>query len=140
MDVKKKDIVKAVKELNKELGLDPEIDVTKPLEKLKEDLLMASELIEPGDELSDLTKAVIEALAPMAESEEEEEVEEEEVEEEEVEEEEVEEEEVEEEEEPVVAKAAPKKEKKKKITKTRSQLVEALSKPGKRITKDIIQT
>jgi hypothetical protein len=102
MPVKKKDIVVAAKDLNKVLGLEPQIDIKQDLETLKSLVLQAADLIEPEDKISKKTIALIDALQEeitMSEPEEEEEEQaEEQVQEEEDEEEEDEEEEDEEEE------------------------------------------
>jgi len=60
---KKNELVKVAKELNRVLGLDPEIE-TKGAEanKLKEDILEAAGLIEPEDEISAKTEGIINEL------------------------------------------------------------------------------
>jgi hypothetical protein len=71
----KKEVVSAAKELNKVLGLDPQIDTKQDLETLKNLVMQAAELIEPEDEISKKTMALIDALreeAATSESEEEE--------------------------------------------------------------------
>lgn len=60
--MQKKDLVKAAKELNKVLGLEPEIDTKQDIEKLSEELLVAADLIEPEDDISEETAALIEEL------------------------------------------------------------------------------
>ena len=66
----KKDMIKAARELNKVLGLDPRIDIKQPIEKLKAELETAADLIEPADELSEPTMKVIEWLQSGEEAEE----------------------------------------------------------------------
>ena len=58
----KKDVVSAAKELNKVLGLDPQIDTKQDLETLKDLVLQAADLIEPEDEISEKTTKIIEEL------------------------------------------------------------------------------
>ena len=60
--MEKKALVKAAKELNEVLGLEPELDVKLDLEKLKEEVKAAGELVEPEDELSEETTKIIEEL------------------------------------------------------------------------------
>ncbi len=60
--IKKKQLVEVAKELNKVLGLEPEINVRQGLEKLKEEVVVAADLLEPEDELSSETLKVIEEL------------------------------------------------------------------------------
>lgn len=62
MPVKKKDIVVAAKDLNKVLGLEPQIDIKQDLETLKSLVLQAADLIEPEDKISKKTIALIDAL------------------------------------------------------------------------------
>ena len=57
--MEKKALVKAAKELNEVLGLEPELDVKLDLEKLKEEVKAAGELVEPEDELSEETQKVL---------------------------------------------------------------------------------
>lgn len=100
MLVKREDLIRAAKELNDVLGLDPQIKTGKKVteEELSEQILEAAELILPEDDISEETVRVIKLLqGESAEDEEDDDEEEEEVEDE-VEEDE-EEEEVEEEEE-----------------------------------------
>ena len=79
MKLKKKRLIEAAKELNKTLGLQPEIDVNQDVEGLKEEILVAAELLEPGDDISEETEEVINLLMEEnGESSEEEEEEEEE--------------------------------------------------------------
>jgi len=68
MTLKKKDVVHAAKELNKVLGLDPEIDTDQPRKQLEELVIEATELIEPADEFSEQTDAVIAALLGTGET------------------------------------------------------------------------
>lgn len=78
MKLKKKRLIEAAKELNKTLGLQPEIDVNQDVEGLKEEILVAAELLEPGDDISEETEEVINLLMEEnGESSEEEEEEEE---------------------------------------------------------------
>ena len=58
----KKDVVSAAKELNKVLGLDPQIDTKQDLETLKDLVLQAADLIEREDEISEKTTKIIEEL------------------------------------------------------------------------------
>jgi hypothetical protein len=58
----KKDVVSVAKELNKVLGLDPQIDTKQDLETLKDLVLQAADLIEPEDEISEKTTKIIEEL------------------------------------------------------------------------------
>jgi hypothetical protein len=58
----KKDVVLVAKELNKVLGLDPQIDTKQDLETLKDLVLQAADLIEPEDEISEKTMALIDEL------------------------------------------------------------------------------
>lgn len=61
--MEKKTLIKAAKELNSVLGLDPPIE-TKGASKddLEEGILKAAELIEEGDEISDATQKVLDEL------------------------------------------------------------------------------
>ncbi len=62
--VKKSEVVKAVKELNETLGLDPQIKTSKKkLEELKDLFLQAAEFIEPQDEITEETLNIIERVA-----------------------------------------------------------------------------
>ena len=58
----KKDVVSVAKELNKVLGLEPQIDTKQDLETLKDLVLQAADLIEPEDEISEKTTKIIEEL------------------------------------------------------------------------------
>ena len=58
----KKDVVSVAKELNKVLGLNPQIDTKQGLEELKGLVLQAADLIEPEDEISEKTTKIIEEL------------------------------------------------------------------------------
>jgi hypothetical protein len=58
----KKDVVSVAKELNKVLGLSPQIDTKQDLETLKDLVLQAADLIEPEDEISEKTTKIIEEL------------------------------------------------------------------------------
>jgi cobalamin biosynthesis protein CobT len=63
MKLKKKDLAAAAVELNEVLGLDPEIDPTDTVGKLKAKIKEAGELVDPeNDEFSDETWDVLEAL------------------------------------------------------------------------------
>ncbi len=58
----KKEVVSVAKELNKVLGLDPQIDTKQDVEELKGLVLQAADLIEPEDEISKKTAKIIEEL------------------------------------------------------------------------------
>ena len=58
----KKDIKNAARELNKVLGLDPQINITLKQVELENLVLEAAELIEPADKITKATKATIEGL------------------------------------------------------------------------------
>lgn len=58
----KKEVVSVAKELNKVLGLDPQIDTKQDVEELKGLVLQAADLIEPEDEISEKTAKIIEEL------------------------------------------------------------------------------
>lgn len=73
MKTTKKQLVKAAKELNEVLGLDPKIDLTQNLEGLTQGITEAADLIEPEDEFSQETLAVIKELRPANEEPEDEE-------------------------------------------------------------------
>jgi len=114
MSVKRKDLIKAAKELNYVLGLDPQIKTGKKVtdKELIDQLLEAADLLLPEDDISEETMRVIKLLkGESVEDEEDEEIEEEEMEEDDAEDVDVEDEDEfdEEEEEP---KPAPEKEKK----------------------------
>jgi outer membrane biosynthesis protein TonB len=114
MSVERKDLIKAAKELNDVLGLDPQIKTGKKVtdKELIDQLLEAADLLLPEDDISEETMRVIKLLkGESVEDEEDEEIEEEEMEEDDAEDVDVEDEDEfdEEEEEP---KPAPEKEKK----------------------------
>jgi outer membrane biosynthesis protein TonB len=114
MSVERKDLIKAARELNYVLGLDPQIKTGKKVtdKELIDQLLEAADLLLPEDDISEETMRVIKLLkGESVEDEEDEEIEEEEMEEDDDEDVDVEDEDEfeEEEEEP---KPAPKKEKK----------------------------
>lgn len=81
MSVKREDLIKAAKELNDVLGLDPQIKTGKRVteKELSEQILEAAELILPEDDISDETIKVIKILKGEAVEEEDEEEEDEEV-------------------------------------------------------------
>jgi len=86
MSVKREDLIKAAKELNDVLGLDPQIKTGKKVteKELSEQILEAAELILPEDDISEETMRVIKLLkSESVEDEEDEEIDEEELEEEE---------------------------------------------------------
>ena len=85
MEVKREDLIKAAKELNDVLGLDPQIKTGKKVtdKELIDQLLEAADLILPEDDISDDTMKVIEILKGEAVDEEDEEIDEEKLEEEE---------------------------------------------------------
>lgn len=58
----KKDIKNAARELNKVLGLDPQINIALKQVELENLVLEAAELIEPADKITKATKATIEGL------------------------------------------------------------------------------
>lgn len=62
----KKELTAVAKELNKVLGLDPAIDTGSRVKvsDLEEVIKQAIELIEPGDEFTEATQAIITALSP----------------------------------------------------------------------------
>lgn len=66
--VSKERLVKAVKELNDVLGLDPQIDVTLEEDVLVRDLLEAAELLVPEDVISKATINVINDLNELQEA------------------------------------------------------------------------
>jgi len=98
MEVKREDLIKAAKELNDVLGLDPQIKTGKKVtdKELMEQILEAADLLLPEDDISEETMRVIKLLKDESVEEEDEEIDEEELEEED---EEIDEEELEEEEE-----------------------------------------
>lgn len=78
MSVKREDLIKAAKELNDVLGLDPQIKTGKKVteKELSEQILEAAELILPEDNISEETMRVIKLLkGESVEDEEDEEVE-----------------------------------------------------------------
>ncbi len=64
LEVKREDLIKAAKELNDVLGLDPQIKTGKKVadKELIDQLLEAADLILPEDDISDETMKVIEVL------------------------------------------------------------------------------
>ena len=62
----KKEVVSVAKELNKVLGLDPQIDTKQNLETLKDLVLQAADLVEPGDELSKKASELIDKIREEA--------------------------------------------------------------------------
>lgn len=62
MKLKKSDLVKAAKELNKVLGCDPQINIKADVEGIKKDLLEAAALIEPQDKITKETLDVVTEL------------------------------------------------------------------------------
>ena len=68
MEVKREDLIKAAKELNDIMGLDPQIKTGKKVtdKELIDQLLEASDLILPEDDISDDTMKVIEILKGKA--------------------------------------------------------------------------
>ena len=62
----KKKLVKVAKELNEVLGIEPVIDVTLEPALLKEEILVAADLIEPEDDLSSETLEIIDSLKATA--------------------------------------------------------------------------
>jgi hypothetical protein len=77
MSVKREDLIKAAKELNDVLGLDPQIETGKKVteKELSEQILEAAELILPEDDISEETMKVIKLLnSESVEEEDEEEV------------------------------------------------------------------
>jgi hypothetical protein len=69
--LKKSDLVKAAKELNKVLGCDPQIDIKADVESIKSDLLKAAALIEPADKITKETLDVVAKLKGTPEGKEE---------------------------------------------------------------------
>lgn len=142
--MERKEIVKAVRELNKVLGLEPKINVKLSTEELIELLVKAADLIEPEDVISEATEEVLEKLQENENDEEEQEeeqaVEEIEEEEPETEIEEPEEEEVEEkpakkEAKKKAGKKEPKASKEKERTETRISVVTKIIKENEKINK-----
>jgi hypothetical protein len=66
--MKRKDIVKAAKELNEILGLDPQIDTKQDLNVVKKLIMKASDLLEPEDKITKATKTVIAGIKEEMES------------------------------------------------------------------------
>ncbi len=60
--MERKEIVKAAKELNIVLGLEPEINTRQKLDKLKGEIMTAAKLMEPEDEVSPETQNVVKQL------------------------------------------------------------------------------
>jgi len=77
MLVKREDLIKAAKELNDVLGLDPQIKTGKKVtdEELTEQILEAADLLLPEDDISEETMRVIKLLKDESVEEEDEEVE-----------------------------------------------------------------
>jgi hypothetical protein len=75
MSVKREDLIKAAKELNDVLGLDPQIKTGKKVteKELSEQILEAAELILPEDDISEETMRVIKLLKDESVEEEDEE-------------------------------------------------------------------
>lgn len=70
MEMKKSELIKVAKELNAQIGLEPEIDTKRPkVEDLKAAILQAAELIEPDDDITPESTAVIAALREEKEEE-----------------------------------------------------------------------
>lgn len=65
--MKKRDLVKAAKELNKVLGLDPKIDIKQGASAIEKLILKAADLIEPEDKISKETAELITDLKAFAE-------------------------------------------------------------------------
>lgn len=62
MATKKKAVIKAAKELNDKLGLDPQIDVNAGPDELMKQVAEAGELIESDDNISDVTQETVTEL------------------------------------------------------------------------------
>ncbi|HUM44997.1 MAG TPA: hypothetical protein PKI14_18780, partial [Fervidobacterium sp.] len=64
MEVKREDLIKAAKELNDVLGLDPQIKTGKKVtdKELMEQILEAADLLLPEDDISEETMRVIKLL------------------------------------------------------------------------------
>ncbi len=60
--MERKNLVKVAKELNEVLGLEPQIDIEAEDDKLKDLILEAAKLIQPGDDLSIGTMRVVRVL------------------------------------------------------------------------------
>ncbi len=65
--MKKRDLVKAAKELNKVLGLEPKIDIKQEASTIEKLILKAADLIEPEDKISKETAKLIMDLKAFAE-------------------------------------------------------------------------
>jgi cobalamin biosynthesis protein CobT len=65
--MKKRDLVKAAKELNKVLGLEPKIDIKQEASAIEKLILKAADLIEPEDKISKETAELITDLKAFAE-------------------------------------------------------------------------
>lgn len=65
--MKKRDLVKAAKELNKVLGLDPKIDIKQEASTIEKLILKAADLIVPEDKISKETAELITDLKAFAE-------------------------------------------------------------------------
>ncbi len=65
--MKKRDLVKAAKELNKVLGLEPKIDIKQEASAIEKLILKAADLIEPEDKISKETTELITDLKAFAE-------------------------------------------------------------------------
>jgi hypothetical protein len=65
--MKKRDLVKAAKELNKVLGLEPKIDIKQEASAIEKLILKAADLIEPEDKISKETVELITDLKAFAE-------------------------------------------------------------------------
>lgn len=78
LEVKREDLIKAAKELNDIMGLDPQIKTGKKVtdKELIDQLLEAADLILPEDDISDETMKVIEVLKGEAVDDEDEDIEE----------------------------------------------------------------
>ena len=60
--MERKVLIKAAKELNRIMGLEPSINTEGDIVELKEGLSLACEMITPEDEISSKTKAVLKNL------------------------------------------------------------------------------
>ena len=67
--VTRKDYVKAIKELNEKLGLDPEVSPKLPVDEMKSALMQIQGLVSDKDELSELVWKVFNSLSESEESE-----------------------------------------------------------------------
>ena len=59
---RREELIEAAKDLNKVLGLAPEIDVSRPLKDIVEDIREAAQLITDADKINEATKQVIKGL------------------------------------------------------------------------------